>query len=225
MKNVNQIIKWTLPMTLSITIICFAILCILSFKGLYYFEINHLSIERDSHISKERIKENYDVLIHYLTDPKIESLELPSFTMSDQGEIHFVDVKNIFMLIRRGMYILGLYSLIGIIFNLINKQYTFLKYSAIGTITLPLGILGLAMINFDQAFVVFHNIAFSNDYWIFDPVLDPIITILPQEFFMHSFLLIISLVLIMALILIMIYIKWRKNNGNNKTVLGNKTKY
>lgn len=205
MKNVTQLFKWTLPITFSVTIICVAALCVLSFKGLYYFEINYLSIENSTYISEDRIRENYDVLINYLTDKKVEKLELPSFTMSDQGEIHFVDVKNIFMFIRKTTYILGFYSLIGIMVNLIKRQYSFLKHTAIGLIGVPLGILAAAMINFDKAFVVFHHIAFTNDYWIFDPDLDPIITILPQEFFLHSFLLIISLVLIMALILIMIY--------------------
>ena len=224
MKNVNQVIKWTLPVAFSITIICLAVLFSLSFKGLYHFEINHLSIVEDTHISQDKIKENYHVLIKYLTDEKVDKLILPSFTMSDQGEIHFVDVKNIFTLIKKVMYILGGFSFIGILYSISKKQYGFLKHTAIGLVAVPLGILGVAMINFDKAFVVFHKIAFTNDYWIFDPILDPIITILPQEFFLHSFLLIISFVLIMALILIMIYIKWRRNNGNNQSVFTNKTR-
>lgn len=224
MKNVNRFIKWTLPVTFSITIICFAVLFSLSFKGLFYFDINHLSITEDSHIGEEKIKENYDVLIDYLTDEKVEKLELPSFTMSEQGEIHFVDVKNIFTLIKKVMYILGFFSFIGILFNISKKQYGFLKHTAIGLVAVPLVILGAAMINFDKAFVIFHNLAFTNDYWIFDPILDPIITILPQEFFLHSFLLIIGVVLIMAVILKIMYIKWRKNYGDDQTVFGNKTK-
>ncbi len=205
MKNANLIIKWTLPVTFSITIICFAILFSLSFKGLYHWDINYLSIADDSHINEDMIKENYDVLIEYLTDKNIEKLELPSFTMSKEGEVHFVDVKSIFMFIEKIMSILGSYSLIGIIFNVIRKQYHFLKHTALGIIAVPLGILLVAMINFDKAFVIFHNIAFTNDYWIFDPKLDPVITILPQEFFLHSFLLIISIVLTIALILIIIH--------------------
>ncbi|HHX63109.1 MAG TPA: TIGR01906 family membrane protein [Epulopiscium sp.] len=205
MKSVNQIIKWTLPITFSLTIICFAVLLSLSFKGLYYWDISHLSIAEESDRSEQQIKENYDVLIEYLTDENVDKLELPSFKMSEAGEIHFVDVKAIFMFLKKAMYVLGVYSMIGIIFNIMKKQYSFLKHTAVGTIAVPLGILLAVMINFDKAFVFFHHIAFTNDYWIFDPDLDPIITILPQEFFLHSFLLIISLVLIMALILIMIH--------------------
>ena len=201
MKNMDQLIKWTLPITLGISIICFVVLFVLSFKGLYHWEINHLSIAQDSQIEEGEIKENYEVLITYLTDRNVEKLNLPSFEMSKEGEIHFVDVKNIFIFLKKTMYILGFYSLIGMAFNLFKKQYKFLKHTAIGIIAVPLGILLASMINFDQAFIIFHKIAFTNDYWIFDPKLDPIITILPQEFFIHSFILIISIVLLIAVIL------------------------
>ena len=209
MKNVNLILKWTLPAALSLTIICFAVLFSLSFKGLYHWDINYLSIPQDAQMGQEEIKENYQVLIDYLTDETIETLVLPSFGMSEQGEIHFVDVKNIFTLLKRIMYILGLYSLIGIILHLIKKQYSFLKHTAMGITVVPLGILLLAMIDFDKSFTLFHNIAFTNDYWIFDPKLDPVIMILPQAFFLHSFLLIIGMVIAVALILTTIY-RWRR---------------
>lgn len=205
MKSMNQIIKWTLPVTFSMTIICFAVLFSLSFKGLYDWEINHMSIAEDLSMSEEKIKENYDVLIEYLTNEEVEKLILPSFEMSTEGEIHFVDVKNIFIFIKKMMSVLGIYSLIGIAFNSIKKQYNFLKYTAIGTITVPIGVLMLAMIDFEKVFILFHKIAFTNDYWVFDPMLDPVINILPQEFFLHSLLLIISIVLISSLMLIMIY--------------------
>lgn len=214
MKTINTMIKWTLPITLSLSIICVAVLFSLSFKGLYHWDISYLSIAQDTTIGEEEIKHNYHVLIDYLTDPSVEKLVLPSFDMSEQGEIHFVDVKNIFTLIRNMMYWLGSYSLLGIIFNVLKDQYGFLKHTAIGIIGVPLSILLLAMIDFDQAFVIFHNIAFTNDYWVFDPALDPVITILPQAFFMHSFLMIIGLVLIAALILVTIY-RWRRSYGNN----------
>ena len=214
MKTINTMIKWTLPITLSLSIICVAVLFSLSFKGLYHWDISYLSIAQDTTIGEEEIKHNYHVLIDYLTDPSVEKLILPSFDMSEQGEIHFVDVKNIFTLIRNMMYWLGSYSLLGIIFNVLKDQYGFLKHTAIGIIGVPLSILLLAMIDFDQAFVIFHNIAFTNDYWVFDPALDPVITILPQAFFMHSFLMIIGLVLIAALILVTIY-RWRRSYGNN----------
>ena len=205
MKKQNPIIPWTLPIALSMTIICFAILFSLYFRELYYWDIGHLSISQSAHMNEDEIKQNYDVLIDYITDTKIEKLKFPSFGMSQEGEIHFKDVKNIFILIKKSMYILGIYSLLGILISMMKKQYKFLKHSAIGVLAGPLGLLSLAMIDFDKSFVMFHNLAFSNEYWIFDPIKDPVIMILPQDFFLHSFLLIIGVILAVALILTILY--------------------
>ena len=41
-----------------------------------------------------------------------------------------------------------------------------------------------------------HRIFFRNDYWIFDAETDPVIRMLPEEFFLHCGLLIILLVLL-----------------------------
>ena len=205
MKVINYIIKLTLPLTLGITIICFSVLFTLSFKGLYYWDINNLSIAQSSGIAEDEIKDDYSVLIEYLTDKNIDKLSLAHFEMSKEGEIHFKDVKDIFMFLRTLMYVLVIYSLLAIVINYIRKQYDFLKYTAMGIIMIPFIILLLVILNFDRAFIVFHKIAFTNDYWIFDPITDPIITILPQRFFYHCFLLIVSIILLIAIVLISIY--------------------
>jgi len=52
-----------------------------------------------------------------------------------------------------------------------------------------IGLMGLLM-GFDQFFVLFHTVLFPGDStWLFDPVKDPVIYILPEEFFLHCFIL------------------------------------
>jgi len=214
MKKTKSMVTRILPITFSIFIICFAILFSFYFKGLYYWDIDYLSIPQSAQMDKEQIKENYDVLIDYISNERTEKLVFPSFSMSPEGEIHFEDVKYIFTFIKRVMYILGLYSLLAIIINIMRKQYGFLKHTAIGILAGPLGLLALAMIDFDKSFVIFHQIAFSNDYWIFDPAIDPVIMILPQAFFLHSFLLIVGIILITASILTVLYKIANKKTNN-----------
>ena len=55
-------------------------------------------------------------------------------------------------------------------------------------IFVPFLLLLILAIDFDWMFVMFHNILFNNDAWIFSAVTDPIITVLPQEFFMYTFI-------------------------------------
>ncbi|BEI50506.1 membrane protein [Lactiplantibacillus plantarum subsp. plantarum] len=44
-------------------------------------------------------------------------------------------------------------------------------------------------INFDQFFIMFHKILFRNSDWLFDPLLDRIILVLPDTFFGQCFVL------------------------------------
>jgi len=59
------------------------------------------------------------------------------------------------------------------------------KYIAIAGIILAI----LMAINFDGFFVVFHEVLFRNSDWLFDPSKDPVINVLPEEFFTQCFVL------------------------------------
>ena len=39
--------------------------------------------------------------------------------------------------------------------------------------------------NWEAFFIGFHHVMFSNDYWLFDPLRDPVILLLPEQFFFH----------------------------------------
>ena len=58
-------------------------------------------------------------------------------------------------------------------------------------------------LDFDQAFTVFHSIFFpGKDNWLFDPATDPVILILPEEFFRSCAILILAAVLLCCAALI-----------------------
>lgn len=61
----------------------------------------------------------------------------------------------------------------------------------------------LAALDFDRAFTVFHSIFFpGKDNWLFDPMTDPVILILPEEFFRSCAILILAAVLLCCAALI-----------------------
>ena len=63
----------------------------------------------------------------------------------------------------------------------------------------------LAALDFNRAFVVFHVLFFpGKDNWLFDPAEDPIINILPQEFFRNCALLILALLVLGCAALILL---------------------
>ena len=103
------------------------------------------------------------------------------------------------------MLISGIISIILLIKRFKEKEYRFLRLTGIITILIP-SILGfLVAIDFDQAFIIFHKLFFRNDFWIFDYQTDPVITILPETFFMHCFILIVLIIVVFALLCLIFY--------------------
>ena len=189
-----------LAIMLMIFIISFAVVFTVFFKPLYYFDINYLNIDQISGLDAETIKENYRILINYQSIFYQGTLNLPDFVMSDSGRIHFEEVKRIFEAIQVMMVISGLISIPMTIKNIKEKEYRFLRLTGLITIIVPTVLGFLAALDFERAFVLFHQIVFRNDYWIFDYRTDPVITILPETFFMHCFMLIVVIVCLLAII-------------------------
>ena len=189
-----------LAIMLMIFIISFAVVFTVFFKPLYYFDINYLNIDQISGLDAETIKENYRILINYQSIFYQGTLNLPDFVMSDSGRIHFEEVKRIFEAIQVMMVISGLISIPVTIKKIKEKEYRFLRLTGLITIIVPTVLGFLAALDFERAFVLFHQIVFRNDYWIFDYRTDPVITILPETFFMHCFMLIVVIVCLLAII-------------------------
>lgn len=189
-----------LAIMLMIFIISFAVVFTVFFKPLYYFDINYLNIDQISGLDAETIKENYRILINYQSIFYQGTLNLPDFVMSDSGRIHFEEVKRIFEAIQVMMVISGLISIPMTIKKIKEKEYRFLRLTGLITIIVPTVLGFLAALDFERAFVLFHQIVFRNDYWIFDYRTDPVITILPEMFFMHCFMLIVVIVCLLAII-------------------------
>lgn len=176
-----------------------------NFRPLYYFDINYLKITENTDLDKNEIKENYDVLIDYLKPSYKGKLVFPDLIQSEEGEIHFEDVKNIFIFLHYLFYLSLFISLIGILYLYKNKSYDFYKYSSYFLFGIPLILILPLLIDFDTMFTLFHKIAFRNDYWLMNPDTDPIITLLPQHFFMHCALLILFIIIIESILLSVLY--------------------
>lgn len=196
-------------------IISFAIVFTVFFKGLYYSDIYRLGIDQKTGLSIATIKENYDILINYQSIFYQGSLEFKDFIMSSAGRIHFEEVKNIFVSIQILLALSTVTSILMIRDQIKNNEYRFLKLTSIVTIVIPITIGLIAATDFSRAFEIFHQLVFRNDYWVFNARLDPIITILPETYFMHAFILIVVIVIALALLCIFIYRYLNKRSIRN----------
>ena len=196
MKKIINVIS---SVIFSVLIISAIIKFTVGFKQLYYFDIDYLNIPILSGLSKEEIKNNYDYMIDYNLDKESREFELPSIKSSENGKIHFEEVRNIFQVLNKIFNISLIFSIIILIINILNKNIEFFKTTSKTLIVIPLILMAPIILNFDGSFVLFHKLMFNNDYWIFDPTLDPVINILPEEFFFHSGMMILILIIIASL--------------------------
>lgn len=190
---------------LTILIISGAIVFTLFFKPLYYFDISFLNISSYSGMEVSEIIKNYNALIDYNSIFHTGELVFPSLSMSLTGKIHFEEVKNIFSAIQITFIISLIISIVFFVLNFKRKRFKFLLYTVYLTAFVIVGFALLSFINWEWFFSFFHKVLFNNSFWVFDPYYDPVITILPNEFFAHCAIMIIALIAIFTLLLFFLY--------------------
>ena len=177
----------------------------------YLQEISWLNLTNRVHLQPQIIQQNFNILMDYLTNPLNQALEMPDFPSSASGIHHFAVVKGLFHL-AQGVALVTLPIFYLFWKQVIQKGFLSLyRRNLLIMLSLPL-VLGLVgvFIGFEQFFTLFHQILFvGDDTWLFDPAKDPVILILPEDFFLHAFLLFFCLY---ELIFGFLYLQSRKTN-------------
>ena len=164
-------------------------------RPFYYAHIGAYELEQVSGFSEVQIRQAYDEVLDYLTLPG-RSFGTGVMPCSHEAEHHFADCRVLFEL---NVFILAGSGLILVLLFALRKKwgpYRLGKHSpafwaAVLSVTAPIMIGGLAALDFDRAFVIFHSIFFpGKTNWIFDWNADQIIRVLPQEFFRNCAILI-----------------------------------
>ncbi|GEB76743.1 TIGR01906 family membrane protein [Sporolactobacillus inulinus] len=213
----SSVFQSLLAINLALFIIFLSIELALLFKPLYYFDIWYLGIDKIAGISTARIVENYNYMIQYLVDPRPQSFKLPSLPYSVRGQIHFGDVKRIFTSIELLFIITGLVSVAGLYCGIKHGMISVLKKASFILLFFIIVTLTAFTLNFDASFTLFHKAFFRNNYWLFDPVTDPVIMILPEAFFLHAALFILMWIVIGMILLSVCHRKLLKK-WKNKSV-------
>lgn len=212
MKKICSPLNILLALALTLFIISAAVVVTLNFRPLYYLDVDLLHITETSGLPRAEILENYNTLIDYNSIFGTKELAFPTLAMSETGRIHFEEVKNVFTFFEITLIVSGVLVLAGVIYRHFKKNPGYLLLSGILTVALPLVLGILIALNWQTVFVLFHKIVFRNDYWIFDAATDPVITILPDAFFMHCALLILALVVLGSVVCLLLYRHFKKHS-------------
>lgn len=171
-------------------------------RPFYYLHIDALDLPRVSGFTADQIREAYDAVLDYLTLPGRE-FGTGVMACSQAAQEHFADCRVLFDL-NAGILLLSAGIIAVLMFLRKTNRVGPLElcgygapfWGAAGLLTIILVVAGLAALDFDRAFVIFHSIFFpGKDNWIFDWYQDQIIRVLPQQFFMNCAILIGSGVL------------------------------
>ena len=178
-------------------------------RPFYYAHIGPLALCEQTGLTRDEIKTAFDEMMDFC----VGNAEFSTGVLrwSESGKSHFTDVRELFLLDLRALAVSALLLATVLVVsrlsgrrpgNLLGRGPTFWAGTGLAAVFLVVG--GLAALDFDRAFVIFHSLFFpGKDNWLFDPTEDQIINILPQTFFMNCAILILVLLLLGCLVLIL----------------------
>lgn len=190
----------------SILVIVLLMLAVLSFsiavpllcRPFYYAHIDALDLPAQTGFTYQEIKDAFDGVMDFcLLDKPFQTGVL---RWSEEGRSHFADCAVLF---RLDFYVLGGSLLALLVCGFLTRK---------GLRPAPLGgrsplfwagsvlavgfvvIAGLAALDFDKAYVIFHTLFFpGKENWLFNPARDQTILIMPQVFFRNCAILIVGM--------------------------------
>lgn len=185
--------------SLSLLILFSAFFYVMDLDAFYTYEIEKSNIEAAVNIPEEDLLPLYKALTDYMVG-SIDSIQVEAtvdgivMPMYNQREIdHMVDVRHLIDLLKR--LILFIVILLGSsLFVLIRKKEkiaTVFLGQVISTFLIFIGFVGMAMTDFNKYFIKFHELLFTNDLWLLNPLTDRMIMLLPEVFFKDIVLLIV----------------------------------
>ena len=211
-KGANEMKKFlsvfTIPLT-ALAVLTGAIALPLLVRPFYWAQIQALDIPARSGLTVEQLRDAFGDVMDYCLGlrPDFAAGVLP---FSQEGASHFADVRVLFLLDIR-LLAVSLAALLALYLLRRRKGMALCRFrgrgpgfwAACGLGGLFVIVGGLAALDFDRAFTVFHTIFFpGKDNWLFDPMTDPVILILPEEYFRSCALLILAGLLLACGVLI-----------------------
>ena len=186
----NKLLSALLGIGLVLFVLSFSIALPILCRPLFYVQIEKLSLPEQTGYSAEELREAYDELLDYLTLPG-KPFGTGVFPHSEAGAAHFADCK-VLILLDFGVLLFSILLISAL--TVLKKRklfhparpfgYPLAMSCGIGILAVFALLFSLVCINFTKAFYAFHHLFFAGkDNWNFDPDTDPIIYMLPHDFF------------------------------------------
>ena len=202
-KKVVFVISVIAAVFVAVLVISASVTATLFDRSAYVRLQDKLDLPESIGIGEAELLENYNALIDYNSVFFRGPLSFPTLPMSEAGRIHFEEVKGIFSFFQIALIVsAALLALCG--FFLVRKrQFKFLVWGGVLALAIPAVVVLIMLIaGWDRFFVMFHEMFFNNDFWVFDARTDPIILILPDAFFLNCLVRIVCGIVISSVLVI-----------------------
>lgn len=183
--------------TIAVPILC---------RPIFYLHITPFDLTDAVGLTVQQVKTAYNEMMNFcigITD----TFSVGVLPFSESGASHFADVRKLFVLDLRVLVIAAVLLAV-LLFCRRKKPVRLLGHtpgfwSAIGLGVTFLTVGGLAALDFNRAFQVFHKLFFpGKTNWLFSSWEDPVIKMLPAEFFRNCAILILAVILISCTVLL-----------------------
>ncbi len=190
----GKLLGITQAVLLALVILAGSIAVPILFRPFFYWHIQPLDLTSAVGLTAGEIKEAYREMMNYCIGIS-NSFSVGVLPFSADGAAHFADVRKLFLL---DLWVLFLSVALLIPVTIYRRKRPavlsghtpgFWSAAGLGAAFLTVGIL--AALDFRKAFEIFHKIFFpGKDNWVFDTRKDPVIKMLPMEFFRNCAILI-----------------------------------
>jgi integral membrane protein (TIGR01906 family) len=181
---------------------------------LYHYSFAKYDAEAATGISRSQLDAAADRLVCYFNNDEEtirilvqqDSRRVPLF--NERETSHLTDVKNLFRTVFRVQEASLAFALVFVVAVFIWAADASLRVLArilLRASLLTLGLLALfavlALVGFDELFLRFHLVAFTNDLWKLDPGTDHLIQMFPRDFWFDATMLMAGLTALEAVLL------------------------
>jgi integral membrane protein (TIGR01906 family) len=181
---------------------------------LYHHSFDEYDAEAATGISRSELDRAADKLVRYFNNDdrairvfvQEDDERVPLF--NDRETTHLTDVKNLFRTVFRvqeASLTFALVFVVGVFVWAVEAPLRLLARIVLQASLFTLGLLalfgGLALVGFDELFLRFHLVAFTNDLWKLDPDTDHLIQMFPRDFWFDATMVVAGLTAVEAAIL------------------------
>ena len=198
----SKLLSVVLSVLIALVVLTGSVAVPLLCRSFYYAHIGPMGLEEYG-LPRAEIETAYNQMMDFCLGRR-EDFSAGVLAFSQSGADHFADVRGLFLLDLRVFAAAAVLLTAALVFcgvkkvrpcRFRNRGPGFWAAAGLGVSFLAVG--GLAALDFDRAFVIFHSLFFpGKDNWIFDWRTDPIILFLPQDFFRNCAVLILALLLL-----------------------------